>query len=62
MPPSDHRHCKSCGRTCDPDDEVCSTACGEKRRKNLETRRNYSYLMYGMIGLLLILLLVGYVR
>lgn len=62
MPPSDHRHCKSCGRSVDPDDDVCSTECGEKRRKVLETRRNTTYMMYGLMAFLVVLLLVGYLR
>ena len=50
----DHRHCKVCGRVCDVGDETCSRACQEKRARQLQSRRNYTYLLYGTIALLLI--------
>lgn len=56
-PGTDHRHCKNCGRVCDPDEETCSDACRERREQVLATRRNYTYLMYGVMALLVILFL-----
>ncbi len=57
---NDHRHCKVCGRVCAPDDETCSAACSEKRMQMLQTRRMYTYLMYGAIALLAVVLLARY--
>jgi len=51
---SDHRHCKVCGKVCDPDEETCSRACREERERRVQTRRTYTYLLYGAIALLLI--------
>ncbi|MGD0250446.1 MAG: DUF2116 family Zn-ribbon domain-containing protein [Thermoplasmata archaeon] len=56
----DHRHCKVCGRVCDVGEETCSRACGEKRARQLQSRRNYTYLLYGTIALLLIVFLSHY--
>ncbi len=53
----DHRHCKVCGRTCDPGEETCSRACRERRASQLQSRRTYTYLLYGAIALLLIVFL-----
>ncbi len=50
----DHRHCRVCGRVCAPDAETCSKPCREKRAQQLQSRRNYTYLLYGAIALLLI--------
>jgi predicted nucleic acid-binding Zn ribbon protein len=62
MAPSDHRHCKSCGRVCEPGQETCSTECAEKRRHLLETRRTYTYMMYGLAGVLILLFALGYLH
>lgn len=59
-PSDDHRHCKICGRVCDPAEETCSKACAQKRLERLQTRRMYTYLMYGAIALLAIVLLTHY--
>jgi len=56
--PDDHRHCKVCGKVCAPGEETCSKACRAKREQLAQTRRMYTYLMYGVIALLLILLVV----
>jgi len=50
----DHRHCKICGRVCPADEETCSRACRDKRAQQLQSRRMYTYLLYGSIALLLI--------
>jgi predicted nucleic acid-binding Zn ribbon protein len=52
----DHRHCKVCGKVCTPGEETCSKACRTKREQTLQTRKMYTYLMYGVVALLLILL------
>ncbi len=53
----DHRHCKVCGRVTKPDQETCSAACAEQRAQRVRTARNYRYLLYGAIAILLILFL-----
>jgi predicted nucleic acid-binding Zn ribbon protein len=52
----DHRHCKVCGRTCDVDSETCSRACAERRAQQLQSRRNYTYLLYASIAILFVVL------
>ncbi len=56
----DHRHCKVCGRICAADSETCSRTCREKREQQLQSRRTYTYLLYGAIALLLIVFLAHY--
>lgn len=56
----DHRHCKVCGRVCDPGEQTCSPECAEKRARQLQSRRTYTYLLYGTIALLLIVFLSHY--
>jgi predicted nucleic acid-binding Zn ribbon protein len=57
----DHRHCKVCGRVCDVDSETCSTACRQKREAAIQSRRMWTYLLYGTAALLLILLVSKYI-
>ena len=59
---SDHRHCKVCGRVCAVGEETCSRACREKRAQQIATRRNWTYLLYGMMALLLIVAASYYLR
>lgn len=54
MTEEDHRHCKVCGRVCPVDADTCSRACRERRAAQLQSRRTYTYLLYGAIALLLI--------
>jgi predicted nucleic acid-binding Zn ribbon protein len=54
MTEGDHRHCKSCGKVCDPDEDVCSAACRTKRAQALRTRRAYTYLLYALMVILLL--------
>jgi len=54
----DHRHCKVCGKPVGPGKDTCSTACREKREAVARTKKMYTYVLYGMIALLLILLVV----
>lgn len=58
----DHRHCKICGRVCDPDEDTCSKECAQRRADRVRTQRMYTYLMYGAIALLAIVLLSAYLR
>jgi len=60
VPEDDHRHCKVCGKVCDPDEEVCSKACRAKRAAQLRTRQMYTYVLYGAMALILIVFLVTY--
>jgi predicted nucleic acid-binding Zn ribbon protein len=55
----DHRHCKVCGKVVDPGEETCSKACRAKREQLAQTRRTYTYLIYGAILLLVIVLLAS---
>jgi len=59
--PDDHRHCKICGKVCAPGEETCSKACRAKREQAVATRRNLTYLIYGVIALLAIILVASYV-
>jgi predicted nucleic acid-binding Zn ribbon protein len=58
----DHRHCKVCGRVCAVGEETCSRACREKRAVQLASRRNYTYLLYVAIAILLIVFIASAVR
>jgi predicted nucleic acid-binding Zn ribbon protein len=60
--PDDHRHCKVCGKVCAPGEETCSKACRAKRERAAQTRKTYTYLMYAVIAVLLILLVAGSIR
>jgi len=55
----DHSHCKVCGRVCAPGEETCSKACRQKRAAMLASRRNYTYLLYAAIAIILIAFLYG---
>jgi predicted nucleic acid-binding Zn ribbon protein len=39
---------------CTVGEETCSQRCADKRAQALQTRRTYTYLLYGTIALLLI--------
>jgi predicted nucleic acid-binding Zn ribbon protein len=58
--PEDHRHCKVCGTVCEPEEEVCSPACRTKRERVLQTRRTYTYVLYGLILVILVLFVLPY--
>jgi predicted nucleic acid-binding Zn ribbon protein len=55
-----HRHCKVCGRPCDLEEWTCSPECAETYRRTQVSRRNLTYLLYGSIVLLAILLFSHY--
>lgn len=54
----DHRHCKVCGKTTDPDREVCSKACRATLDRRKSSRQTYSYVLYAMIAFFFLLLVV----
>ncbi|MGA8275032.1 MAG: DUF2116 family Zn-ribbon domain-containing protein [Thermoplasmata archaeon] len=56
----DHRHCKVCGKVCNPADDTCSKACRAKREELLRTRKTYTYLLYGTVALVAIVFLSVY--
>jgi predicted nucleic acid-binding Zn ribbon protein len=56
----DHRHCKVCGKVCDPKAEVCSPACREKRERLLAARRTYTYLLYGSIVVVVLAFILAF--
>ena len=47
---------------CDIGEETCSRACREQREARLASRRNYTYLLYLAIAILLIVFVVSAVR
>jgi len=51
-----------CGRVCGVGEETCSRACREKRAAQTASRRNYTYLLYVAIAILLIAFIFGLVR
>ena len=53
----DHRHCRVCGRVTKSDSETCSETCAAERARRQSSARNYRYLLYGTIALLLIIFL-----
>jgi predicted nucleic acid-binding Zn ribbon protein len=59
---ADHHHCKTCGNPCDPMEETCSVECAERRRAALDSRRTTTYVLYGIMALIILLFLVSYVR
>jgi predicted nucleic acid-binding Zn ribbon protein len=58
----DHRHCKVCGKPCGLDREVCSKACRATLDAKQATRQNYTYLMYGIIAFLVLVLVLQIVH
>jgi predicted nucleic acid-binding Zn ribbon protein len=56
----DHRHCKVCGRVTKVGQDTCSDACAQDRARRVASARNYRYLLYGTIGILLILFVVSF--
>ena len=58
----DHRHCKVCGKVIGPESEYCSKTCRRKREEIQANRRNLMYLMYAAIGVLVLLLLLGFLH
>jgi predicted nucleic acid-binding Zn ribbon protein len=56
--PEDHRHCKVCGKVVAAGKETCSDACRAKREQAAQTRRMYTYLLYGIMAFLVILLVI----
>lgn len=61
MVENDHRHCKVCGKVTAVGNETCSKACTAKREQQLKTRQMYTYLIYAVIAILVVVLLVSYV-
>lgn len=60
--PSDHAHCKVCGRVCAVGEETCNRSCREQRTEQIARRRRLTYLLYGMMALLFIVALSSYLR
>jgi predicted nucleic acid-binding Zn ribbon protein len=58
----DHRHCKVCGKVTNPDREFCSKACRAQRDERIRSRRTLTYMMYGGIALLLVLLALNFLH
>lgn len=60
MSAEDHRHCKVCGKVCEPDENTCSTECRERRQQTLRTRRLYTYVLYGLTLLVVVVFVLPY--
>jgi predicted nucleic acid-binding Zn ribbon protein len=58
----DHRHCKVCGKVTAPDREFCSKTCRLRREESARSRRTLTYMMYGGIALLFVLLLLNFLH
>jgi predicted nucleic acid-binding Zn ribbon protein len=58
----DHRHCKVCGKPCALGADVCSKSCRRDFDRRKQTRQQYTYLMYGLMAFLVLLLVLNYVR
>jgi len=58
----DHHHCKVCGKVCAVDSETCSRACRDKRARSLESKRNSTYILYGLMAVLIVLLVANTLR
>lgn len=52
----DHRHCRVCGKPCALDRDTCSKTCRATLENRQSTRQRYTYLMYGLIAFLVLLL------
>lgn len=60
MTAEDHRHCKVCGRVCDRTEQTCSAACATQRAQTLRTRRLYTYVLYGLTLIVLVVFVLPY--
>lgn len=58
----DHRHCKVCGKVVDADEEYCSDKCRTRREDAARSRRNFTYLLYGIMFLLVVVFVASYLR
>ena len=60
MAEGDHRHCKVCGKVVAPTQEFCSKTCRAKRESQLQSRRNYMYILYATMAILVVYLLLSF--
>ncbi len=58
----DHRHCKVCGKVVKPGADTCSDACAATRERRRSSARNYRYLLYLTMGVLVVLFLASFVH
>ena len=59
---ANHRHCKVCGKVCATDQETCGPKCAAERERRVGSARTYRLLLYGTIGILLLVVLSSYLR
>lgn len=62
MAEGDHRHCKVCGKVVGPTAEYCSKACRAKREAQLQSRRNYMYIIYATMAILVVFLALSFLH
>ena len=60
MTSDEHRHCRVCGKVCGSNEEVCSDDCRRKRERTLQTRRLYTYVLYGLILIIVVAFVLPY--
>jgi predicted nucleic acid-binding Zn ribbon protein len=55
---SQHSHCQVCGKTIPVTETLCSQECKDKYQTMIKRRRLMVYIMYGLIGVILIVMLL----
>jgi len=53
-----HSHCQVCGKTIPVTETLCSQECKDKYQIMIKRRRLMVYIMYGLIGVILIVILL----
>ena len=53
-----HSHCQICGKPIPVTETLCSQECKEKYRTLVKRRRLLVYIMYGLIGVILVVMLL----
>jgi predicted nucleic acid-binding Zn ribbon protein len=53
-----HSHCQVCGKTIPVTETLCSQECKDKYQIMIKRRRLMVYIMYGLIGVILIVMLL----
>ena len=54
-----HRHCHVCSKAIPLSEEVCSEECGAEFAALVKKRKSYIYIMYGMIGLIILVMILS---
>jgi len=54
-----HMHCPVCGKAIPPEEQTCSEACQERLRQTIKKRKTYTWIMYALMMLIVILFALG---